>query len=234
MPSIKPPQLPTDRPLVIAIDGPAGAGKSSVARELARRLGISYLDTGAMYRALTLKALTEKIKLDDEDALVVLAKRTQVDLKPTADQGLQILLDGRDVTDDIRSLEVTNNTFYIARAAKVREILVTWQRRTAQSTGVVAEGRDIGTVVFPNATYKFYLDANPEERARRRIAELRVAGKTVDEAALKKEIMERDQKDLTRAAGPLKKADDAIVVDSTGLSVGESVDRLIELMDHHG
>lgn len=213
--------------LTIAIDGPAGAGKSSVAKALARRLRIAYLDTGAMYRALTLKALRGKINLEDETKLVALARQTTIDLKSDPD-GLRIFLDGEDVSADIRSSEVTNNTFYIARAPRVREILVEWQRRLGQQQSVVAEGRDIGTVVFPQATHKFYLDADFEERSQRRIKELRAAGRTVDEERLKKELQERDTKDLTRQAGPLKRADDAVVIDSTGKTVEDVVTMMIK------
>ena len=215
--------------MVIAIDGPAGAGKSTVAKALARRLNISYLDTGAMYRALTLKALRAKINLENEDALAALAKKSVIDLKTDGTKGLRVLLDGEDVSADIRTLEVTNSTFYVARAPRVREILVKWQRAIAARQSVVAEGRDIGTVVFPQATKKFYLDADFEERSLRRIRELETGGRHVDAAQLKKELKERDTKDMTRSASPLKKADDAIFVDSTHMSV----DTVVELMMKH-
>ena len=215
------------QPLVITIDGPAGAGKSSVAKAIARRLNIFYLDTGAMYRALTLKALAEGINLEDEDQLAALAGRTSIDLVEGS-EGLKVILDGKDVSEDIRTLEVTNNTFYIARIPKVRAIMVGWQRQIAGRKGVVAEGRDLGTVVFPRADYKFYLDANFEERCRRRIKELKEQGKSFDEEQLKKDIQERDQKDFTRQASPLRKADDAIVIDSTGLTAEETAEVIIK------
>ncbi|MCC6758140.1 MAG: (d)CMP kinase [Candidatus Omnitrophica bacterium] len=215
--------------IVIAIDGPAGAGKSTVAKALAQKLGISYLDTGAMYRALTLKAMRAKVNLEDGAQLAQLAQRTKIEFKPTG-QGLNILLDGEDVSEDIRSPEVTNNTFYSARAPEVREIMVKWQREIGQKQSVVAEGRDIGTVVFPNATKKFYLDANFEERAQRRVKELREKGKNVDEKELQKELGDRDQKDFSRKVGPLKKADDAIVIDSSGNTVDQTAEILLDYL----
>lgn len=215
---------------VITIDGPAGAGKSTVAKELARRLGFSYLDTGAMYRALTLKALRENLELAKEDALVALAKRTSIDLKAQDNQPLRVFLDGEDVTEEIRSGEVTNNTFYIARTPGVRAILVEWQRKIGQARDVVVEGRDTGTVVFPGATRKFYLNADFKERARRRLEELREKGKDVEAEALEEELQERDQKDFSRSIGPLKKADDAIAVDTTNLTIEQTVKKLLELI----
>lgn len=213
--------------ITIAIDGPAGAGKSTVAKILAQKLGISYLDTGAMYRALTLKAMRNKVNLEDGVALAHLAQKTKIELKPV-DSGLNIFLDSEDVSEDIRTVEVTNNTFYIARAPEVREIMVKWQREIGAKQSVVAEGRDIGTVVFPNATKKFYMDAGFEERAQRRIKELRAKGKEVDEKELQKELGERDQKDFSRTVGPLKKADDAIFIDSSGLTAEQSADIILK------
>lgn len=217
-------------PLIIAIDGPAGAGKSTVAKALAKSLKISYLDTGAMYRALTLKALREKVNLEDGSALGALAQATQIELK-SSPEGLLVLLDGEDVSEEIRTPEVTNNTFYIARAPEVRALMVGWQQAIGQKESLVAEGRDIGTVVFPNATLKFYLDADFQERALRRIKELREKGKSVDEAELTKELGDRDQKDFSRKVGPLKKADDAIVIDSTGLNVEQTAEKILEYIN---
>lgn len=216
--------------MVITIDGPAGAGKSTVAKELARRLGFSYLDTGAMYRALTLKALEGKVDLNDEKALVDLARQTTIDLKTDEQNKLKVLLDGRDVTGAIRSLQVTNNTFYIARQPAVREILVDWQRQIGRKGNFVVEGRDAGTVIFPQAAKKFYLDADFEERARRRIQELREQTEKVDASAMRKELNDRDKKDLTRAVGPLKKAEDAVVIDSTHLTIDQVVEKMMEFI----
>jgi cytidylate kinase len=219
--------METHKHLIITLDGPAGAGKSTVAKGLAKRLGISYLDTGAMYRALTLKALRLKINLEDEEALAALAQKTVIDFKEMPDGSLHVTLDGEDVAEAIRTLEVTNNTFYAARAGGVRELMVQWQRAIGHHHAIVTDGRDQGTVVFPSATYKFYVDAHFEERARRRYKELEMAGKQVDLEQLKKEIQDRDYKDFTRKVGPLKKAEDAIVIDSTGCSVEETVDKIM-------
>ena len=212
---------------IIAIDGPAGAGKSTVAKRLAQRLGFAYLDTGAMYRSLTLKALRGKINLEDEAELISLAKEAIIDLEDDP-QGVKFFLDGEDVTKEIRTLEVTNKTFYIARVPGVRAVMVEWQRRIASKKSVVVEGRDVGTVVFPHASYKFYLDAEVSERARRRIQELRAKGETVDEQKLLHELQERDHKDFTRKIGPLRKAEDATCIDTTKLTVEQTVEKILK------
>jgi len=224
MPSVKP-QKPRSG-VVITIDGPAGAGKSTVAKRLAKELGYAYLDTGAMYRALTLKALRLKIKLDDEQQLVKLAHMTTIDFEFNQGQALKVLLDGEDVSDVIRSEEVTNNTFYIARAGGVREIMVNWQRQIGEKNNIVVEGRDTGTVVFPKAKKKFYLDADFAERSKRRINELQGKGLSVNGEELKSELQTRDNKDFSRSVGPLKKADDAILIDSTFLTIDEVVKKI--------
>ena len=216
-----------NKTVVVTIDGPAGAGKSTVAKQLAKAMSFSYLDTGAMYRALTLKAMREKVNLESEADLVRLAQRTNIHLEGNTQTGLKVFLDGDDVSEAIRSLEVTNNTFYIARAPGVREIMVGWQRAIGQKNNVVVEGRDVGTVVFPTAKHKFYLDADFAERARRRIQELRDKGKGIDETQLKQDLKERDEKDFTRKVGPLKKAADAVVIDSTGLTVDGVVQAIL-------
>ncbi|MBF0522388.1 MAG: (d)CMP kinase [Candidatus Omnitrophica bacterium] len=212
---------------VIAIDGPAGAGKSTVAKRLASILQCAYLDTGAMYRALTLKALRQGINLDDEDKLVELANKTSIDLEGDFEK-LKVFLDGEDVSEEIRTLNVTNHTFYVARAPRVREIMVRWQRSVGSKKSVVVEGRDVTTVVFPNAYRKFYLDGNVEERAKRRIKELEAKGQMVDAAQLLKDVQERDEKDLTRKYGALKKADDAIYIDSTPLTAEQVVEEMLK------
>jgi len=217
--------------LVVTLDGPAGAGKSTVAKLLARKLGITYLDTGAMYRALTLKGLRLKMDLSDEEALSILARNTKIDFKTMPDGSLNITLDGEDVSAAIRSLEVTNNTYYAARTPGVRTLMVGWQRAIGTSQSIVTDGRDQGTVVFKDARYKFYLDADVEERVQRRFKELIAMGKSVDLDQLRIEMKERDHKDFSRAVGPLKKAHDAITIDSTGLTIEGTVNKILKLIN---
>ena len=209
--------------MVVTIDGPAGAGKSTVAKALAKKLGVAFMDTGAMYRALTVKALREGVGLEDEAALVKLAHATKIELIDEPGKPLKVLLDGRDVSEDIRSQEVTKMTYFIAKAPGVREVMVNWQRLMGEQRPIVGEGRDLGTVVFPNASHKFYLDADVKVRCQRRADELRAKGQPVDDKILVKDVADRDQKDLTRKVGPLKKADDAVYVDSTSLTVDQVV-----------
>lgn len=211
--------------LVIAIDGPAGSGKSTISKLIAQKLGILYIDTGAMYRALTLKAMRNKMDLEDSEALVELARTTKIDL--LHNDSMQVLLDDEDVTGLIRTPELTNNVKFIARVPGVRHEMVRLQRAVGQRHPSVLEGRDIGTVVFPDADYKFYLDASIEERARRRHKELAGANQHVDLEALKKDIKVRDESDMKRDVGALKKADDAIVVDTTDLTISQVVDSVL-------
>ncbi|MDP8212507.1 MAG: (d)CMP kinase [Candidatus Zapsychrus exili] len=211
---------------VIAIDGPAGAGKSTVAKRLADLLGFSYLDTGAMYRAITLKALRLGVNLENEEDLAKLANNTKIDLEGGG-QSSKVFLDREDVTQEIRTLEVTNNTFYIARVPKVREVMVSLQKDIGNTKSVVVEGRDVTTVVFPNAFKKFYLDGNVDERAKRRFKEWQAKQNQVDPVKLLEEVKDRDNKDLTREVGALKKAEDAIVIDSTDLSIEEVVNKML-------
>ncbi len=216
---------------VITIDGPAGAGKSTVAKQLANRLGYTYLDTGAMYRAITLKALSESADLNDEEQLQRIAADSTVDLT-YQDGKVTVNLDGQDVSEAIRAPEVTGNIRTIANAEGVRKILVNLQRQYAAQKDLVVEGRDVGTVVFPSAHYKFYLDADVQERARRRREDFKSRGDQVSDDQLKQEIELRDQNDMNRKVGALKKADDAIVINSTGLSIDEVVDRMIGIIKH--
>lgn len=213
---------------IIAIDGPAGAGKSTVAREVAERLGFIYLDTGAMYRAITLKALRRKINLEDEQALVELASKADIDIKLLKDGTLQVILDGEDITGLIRSAEVTNSVSFIARVPKLREIMVGLQRNFGVKNNIVVEGRDIGTVVFPDAEKKFYLDADFSVRTKRRFKELKEVDSSVEEGEIKKDLLERDNKDLTRKVAPLKKAEDAIYIDTTLLTIEEVINKIIK------
>lgn len=215
-------------PLVIAIDGPAGAGKSTVSRRVARELGLLFLDTGAMYRALTWKALELGIDLADEERLGRLAQESRIDLVAHAD-GDRVLIDGADVTEVIRHPRVTSRVSEVARVPAVRTVLVERQQALGKSGGVVAEGRDIGTVVFPQASVKIFLVASSGERARRRAQDLAQAGHAVDLAALEAEIVRRDGLDSARAVAPLRPAEDAIHVDSDRLSIDEVVETILAL-----
>lgn len=209
----------------IAIDGPAGAGKSTVAKQVAQRLNLLYIDTGAMYRAITLKALKKGMDLNNNRAMEELAKNTTITL--LAGQRQSVLLDDLDVTEEIRSPEVTNYVSIIAKIPGVREVLVQRQREIAQATGVVMDGRDIGTVVLPKAKAKFFLTASAEERARRRAKEMVERGYEVDIDELIKEIEKRDSIDSTRAVSPLIPAEDAVLIDSSGMTIAEVVDSII-------
>ena len=212
--------------ITVAIDGPAGSGKSSVSKIIAKRLGFLYVDTGAMYRALTLKAMENGIDFEKETNLVELAHNTEIELIHQ-EEGTVVLLDGQDVTEKIRETNVTNNVFYRARAEGVRERMKKLQRKIAEKGDVVMEGRDITTVILPDADYKFYLDASFEERVKRRRKELEQNGRKVAVSGLSEDIKMRDKKDLTRKIAPLKKAKDAIVIDSTGMSLEEEAETVI-------
>ncbi len=214
---------------VIAIDGPAGSGKSTVAKLVAQRLGFLYIDTGAMYRALTLKALRIKADLDDEVNLGALARATDIELKQSG-SSLKVYLDGEEVTSEIRMPEVTNNVKYIARAKPVRECMVAKQRKLGEEGGAVMEGRDIGTVVLPHADKKFYIDASFDVRVGRRHKELNENGASLTEEEVRKDLKIRDDSDFNRAIGPLKKAEDAIAVDTTDLTIEGVVDKVLSLI----
>lgn len=212
--------------MIIAIDGPAGSGKSTTAKLVAQKLGILHLDTGAMYRCITLKALRLSIPFQDEKKLGEMTKNT--DIRFAVKNGAQhVFMDNQDVTDEIRSPQVTAAVSDYCAVPHVRKLLVKQQRKIGKSVSSVLEGRDIGTVVFPKADYKFFLVAGIEERAQRRQKELSAKGisKTIDE--LKNDIAERDRKDSTRKNSPLKKAPDAIEIDTSRLSISEQVEILI-------
>ncbi len=211
--------------LIVAVDGPAGSGKSTTARQLAQKLGYLYLDTGAMYRAFTLKVLREKIDPDDLEMLEKLAAETEIKLVPNA-SGIRVYLDGEDVSDLIRTPEIDRIISQVSRVKAVRERMVTLQRKIGMSGGIVAEGRDIGTVVFPNADVKIFLVASPRERARRRLKELQARGVTISLEEVLADIQRRDKLDSTREVSPLKKAADAIEVDTTNLSIEEQVEKI--------
>jgi CMP/dCMP kinase len=221
--------------LTIAIDGPAGSGKSSVARQIAGVLGYTYLDSGAMYRALALKALGRKMALDDEVALAKLAGETHIELKPpTADQEKagsknRVFLDGAEVTDAIRTGEVAQAASRLATIAGVRHVLVAEQQRAGAGGGVVMEGRDIGTVVFPNAELKIFLEASSEVRAQRRWKEHQEKGDDLTVFQVLDEVRERDKRDRERKVSPLIRAADAMIVDNTAMDVDETA-RLIVML----
>jgi len=214
--------------LIIAIDGPVGSGKSTLARRVAELMGYIYIDTGAMYRALALKALRRGISLDASDTLVQLARESRIDLR--AESGSQrVFLDGEDVTTAIRTPEVSQAASKVAVVAGVRQMLVAEQRRAGEQGGVVMEGRDIGSVVFPDAGLKIFLTASPEIRAERRWREHQQKGDTIDLARTLEEIHERDRRDRERSTSPLVRAPDAVIVDSTAMEP-EEVARLVVML----
>ena len=214
---------------VIAIDGPSGAGKSTVAKLLADQLGYVVLDTGAMYRAVAFRAKQRGLCLEDEERLSQLASSLQVTFL-TRNGELRVLCDGEDITEAIRSPDMSSLASDISKREGVRSALVRLQREMGRGGGVILEGRDIGTVVFPDADVKFYLDANAEERARRRTQELISKGIKVTFQDTLEDVIRRDRNDMTRAISPLRKAKDAVVIDSTHLSVEDVVEKMIQVI----
>jgi cytidylate kinase len=211
------------RRLVIAIDGPSGAGKSTAGRALARRLGYVFLDTGAMYRALALKALRDGAPLDSETELAQLARDARIEL---AGSGDVVSLDGEDVSAAIRTREVSVAASRVSRHPQVRRVMVARQQELGRPGGVVLDGRDVGTVVFPDADLKFYVDADPRRRAERRHAELAATGVASNVDAIEREIRARDHADSTRPDSPLTRAPDAVYLDTTVLGPDEVVQRM--------
>lgn len=211
---------------VIAVDGPGGSGKGTVTQMLARQLGWHLLDSGALYRLTALAATRQNVSLDDEAELVRVAASLDVAFEPTPEgEPVKVILAGEDVTSAIRTETCGNNASRIAVMQPVRDALLQRQRDFQKAPGLVADGRDMGTVVFPDAPVKIFLTASAEERARRRFSQLKAAGDNVSIDALLKEIRVRDERDMNRSAAPLKPADDAQVIDSTGLSIQEVLDR---------
>lgn len=214
----------------IALDGPAGAGKSTIAKQLAAQLDYVYIDTGAMYRAVTLAALEQNLNLEDGQALGELMKSLDLRLTP-GEQGQRVFIGEREVTEAIRTNEVTNNVSFVARQAEVRTALVVAQRKLAERGGIVMDGRDIGTVVLPNAELKVFLTASVEERASRRHRENIARGMDSDLPSLQADIALRDKRDSERTVSPLKQAEDAIYLDTTEMNIDQVVTRLTELVE---
>ena len=220
--------------LRIAIDGPAGAGKSTVAREVARALGYTLVDTGAMYRAVAWKALQTQIPLEDEERLVDLAANTHIAFSEEPDGRQQVWIDGADRTDEIRRPEVTEQASPLSALPGIRTHLVAKQRQFAAGGGVVMEGRDIQTVVMPDAEVKIFLEASISERARRRCEELQAKGLDVNRSEIEARIQERDERDRNRAVAPLRPAADAVRLDTDGRTVEEVVTQIVQLTQDAG
>jgi cytidylate kinase len=217
-----------NRCIVLAVDGPAGSGKSTTAAEIARQLGWIYLETGAMYRAVALAVLERGIDTMDEEAVSELAEKVEIDF--VTDDGTRVLLDGCDVTDRIREHDVSGIVSEISAMPRVRSAMVERQREIAGSRNAVVEGRDIGSVVFPDADLKIYLTASVEERAGRRLKQLRRAGIDADLEETKRDIENRDRLDSTREHSPLMQAEDAVIIDTTSLTFDEQVQKIMSLL----
>ena len=216
--------------MIITIDGPAGSGKSTIAKMLAKELGFTYIDTGAMYRAVALMVKREGIDPDNPDAVVELMKKIQIDLKP-AENGVQVFLNGEDVSKEIRTEEIGKIASKIARHSEVRKILVQMQRELGlRAKNVVIEGRDTGTVIFPDADIKFFFTASPEVRAERRYKELKEKGLNISYEEILKEIKERDHLDETRKDSPLRPAEDAIIIDTTDKSLSDVFQNVLKII----
>ena len=208
--------------MIIAVDGPAGAGKSTISKLIAKKLNINYIDTGAMYRAVTYKCLSECVDVKNEEDVIEVAKRTDIDFRDN-----NIYLDSKVVNEEIRTREVSANVSDVAKIKEVRYLMVDVQREIGTRNDVILDGRDIGSYVFPNADYKFFLVATPEERGRRRYKELCEKGFEGTLEEIIKDIEKRDEIDSNREFAPLKKADDAIEIDTTGLGIDEVVEAVV-------
>ena len=216
--------------MIIAIDGPAGSGKGTLAKELAKKYNLLNIDSGATYRCLALKVLQENVSIDDKDSIINIAKQLKIELKNNG----MVILDGIDVTKEIREKEVTEIVSPISSIIEVREILVDIQREMAKSSNVVMEGRDITTVVFPNADYKFYLDASLEKRVERRVLENKEKGIDMNYDEVLKNIQDRDYNDMHKKVGALKRTDDQIYIDTTNMTVEEEVELIDKYINSKG
>lgn len=214
---------------VIAIDGPAGAGKSTIAKKLAEKIGYTYIDSGAMYRAVTLKVLKENIPLKELDSIIKLAGETDIDFRNNS-----IYLDGKLADAEIREENINRNVSYIAAIPEVRRLMVELQRRISKNKNVVMDGRDVGTVIFPNAHVKLYVTASVDERAERRFNELRQKGFDAEIQDIKSQIEKRDFIDSTRENSPLAVAEDAVIIDTTGKGIVEVLDAVISIIESKG
>ncbi len=212
---------------IVAIDGPAGSGKSTVAKLVAKRLSYLYIDTGAMYRALTLKALKKNVSFKDEKSLVALAAGSSIELKSQSNGSLKIFLDGKDVSKRIREPDINANISALSRLKEVRKNMVARQRALAKNGWAVLEGRDIGTIVFPKARYKFYLDAEFKERINRRHKEFLSQNKKISRIKVRTDLLRRDRSDKSRKVAPLKRAADAIYLDTTDFSIDKVVEKIV-------
>ncbi len=217
--------------MIVAIDGPAGSGKSTVARALARRLGFTYLDSGALYRTVTLLALEDGMDVDDEQSLARIAKDATIELRERAQDYVQVIANGRDVGEQIRTPRVTQASSTVAAHPRVRAVLLEKQRELIAAGNYVVEGRDIGTVVAPDAEVKLFLTADATERASRRAGELRRRGHDAQAGEVRAAIEQRDRLDSTRSAAPLRTAADAITIDTTGLAVEDVVEQALKLVE---
>ncbi len=211
--------------MIVAIDGPAGSGKGTVTKIIAEKMNLQYIDTGAMYRCVALKMLEEKVSLEEKEKIKQILDNIEIDLKGTA-----VFLNGKEVTKEIRSVEVSNFSSPVSTISFVREKMVELQRTLANGKNIIMEGRDIGTVVFPNADVKIYLDATSEERAKRRVEQNEKNGLESNYNQILKDIIERDNRDMNREISPLRKADDAILVDTTSLSIDKVVEKISDII----
>lgn len=224
----------SERVEVVTIDGPSGVGKSTISRRVAAKLGFTYLDTGAMYRAVAFKCYQSGVDTDDEAALKAILDTIDMQLIPalSEDEDVQVVLDGVNISDSIRTQEVSMMASAVSALKPVRDTLTRMQQEMGAQGKIVAEGRDTGTVVFPGAAWKFYLDASSDERAHRRINQLREMGQEVNEQEIRAQIIKRDRDDSERTIAPLKAASDAVHIDSTILSPDEVVQRVLEVVQN--